>query len=870
MLGPSMRRRRLGLRLSAMIALFMVLNLIIITQTRPGSAAEQILLGAAPSQIDGSRIKGIEQIEDQIGRQLGLVRDFERWDSTFPSSFTTEMLDGDRTLLVSVRAKKSNGTVIKWRDIADAPVGSDLHDKMVEWVDDIGSLGVPVWFTFNHEPETSANLSNGDSQDFIDAWRRFVDEFRARGVDNVEFAWIMTHWAFEVNPSDRRAAEKWYPGDDYVDYIGSDAYNWGDCRDSSNDSWRSLEDTLEPQRQFGLAHPDKKLILGEVASTELGDGGAAKAAWLGEAKELFKKPGWEKFVAIAFFNVVDGDLPNCDWMIDSTPTLAAFVDLANDSYFGGSNTQPPPPEPEPDPAGEVTFVVGDPTGLSAGEEAVKGRFETLGYSVGLADDDFIDSTTGSSAQLIMVSSSVSDVTVGATFRDAPVPVWMSKPWLFDDMGMTGPVGDLDYGSVKSSAISVDGAAGPLAGGIDGAVILTDSSMLISFGKPAGDSTVVANVAGLATTFVYEKGSTLADGSQAAGCRLASSTFQDGPANFTADGWTLFDAAAAHALAGCPSGSPPPEPEPEPEPEPNPLPTVEITAPGEGATVAGTVRVEAEATDSDGVVSVEFAVDGVALGVDNTGTNGWSVRWDTSSAEGVVTLTATATDGLGASATTSSEVTVQGTVDEQPDDPPADGSVVMVVGKTSLSNADDAIKSRLESLGQSVTVLDDDDAAAADTAGAGFLFISSSVDSRKVRSAFAASVVPVVVAQPWLFGDMGMTGSKQKVDYGATPTEQVEVAGVGHPLAAGFDGGVSITGRRGPVAWGVPSAAASIVATANGKATIFAYEVGADLSDGAPSAGCRIAFPAFKEAPNNFTAEAWALFDAAAGWATGGC
>ncbi len=284
-----------------------------------------------------------------------------------------------------------------------------------------------------------------------------------------------------------------------------------------------------------------------------------------------------------------------------------------------------------------------------------------------------------------------------------------------------------------------------------------------------------------------------------------------------------------------------------------------------------MRVEAEASDNDGIVSVEFAANGVVIGVDTGGADGWSTRWDTASTEGIITLTATATDGLGASATTSSEVTVAGTNDDQPEpDPPAEGSVVMVVGKTTLSTADAAIKSRLEGHGRSVTVIDDDDATATDGTGAAFLYISSSANARKVQAVFAGSEVPVVVAQPSLFGDMGLTGSKQKIDFGATSTEQVDIVSQGHPLAAGFSGGVALIGQRGPVTWGLPSAFANVVATANGKATIFAYTPGTVLADGTAASACRIAFPAFKDVPNHFTIEGWALFDAASGWAAEGC
>ena len=47
------------------------------------------------------------------------------------------------------------------------------------------------------------------------------------------------------------------------------------------------------------------------------------------------------------------------------------------------------------------------------------------------------------------------------------PVWMAKPSLFDDMLMTGPVADVDYGAVTSASIVIADAAYPLAAGLSG-------------------------------------------------------------------------------------------------------------------------------------------------------------------------------------------------------------------------------------------------------------------------------------------------------------------------------------------------------------------------------------------------------------------
>ena len=86
------------------------------------------------------------------------------------------------------------------------------------------------------------------------------------------------------------------------------------------------------------------------------------------------------------------------------------------------------------------------------------------------------------------------------------------------------------------------------------------------------------------------------------------------------------------------------------------PSVSLTAPAAGATVSGTTPVSATASDNVAVVGVQFKLDGVNLGGEDT-TSPYSVSWDTTAASNVShTLTATARDAAGNN-TTSAAVTV---------------------------------------------------------------------------------------------------------------------------------------------------------------------------------------------------------------------
>src|SRR5262249_38277483 len=75
-------------------------------------------------------------------------------------------------------------------------------------------------------------------------------------------------------------------------------------------------------------------------------------------------------------------------------------------------------------------------------------------------------------------------------------------------------------------------------------------------------------------------------------------------------------------------------------------TVSLTAPANNATVSGSISVSANASDNVGVAGVQFLLDGVNLGAEDT-TSPYSITWSTGTASnGAHQLTAVARDAAG--------------------------------------------------------------------------------------------------------------------------------------------------------------------------------------------------------------------------------
>jgi hypothetical protein len=118
----------------------------------------------------------------------------------------------------------------------------------------------------------------------------------------------------------------------------------------------------------------------------------------------------------------------------------------------------------------------------------------------------------------------------------------------------------------------------------------------------------------------------------------------------------------------------------------------------------------------------------------------------------------------------------------------------------------------------------------DADGKALVFISGSADPASVAAKFADARVPVVISEPDVYEEMGMTQGPENTGHGAAQNQTyIAVAMPGHPLAAGLSGMLAVYSTPRAVRWGAPAATAIKVATVvdnAAQAAIFAYPAGA--------------------------------------------
>ncbi|GEK22768.1 glycosyl hydrolase [Cellulomonas xylanilytica] len=257
----------------------------------------------------------VARFEDAVGRKLDVHRIYRLWDHDLAGPVAASVRRG-RTPALSVSSKRADGTKVGWAAIAGGAHDAEIAAQAAA----VAAIGVPMFLTFQHEPDYATGF--GTPAEYRAAWRHYVEVFRARGVTNVVWTWIVTPTPFGTSASP--SADALYPGDDVVDWMGLDVYNWFGCSTNLQTSWSSVSTTARSFRAYGQAH-GKPLMIAEWGSVEDPADPNRKAAWIRDSMATWT--AWPEVKAVLYFH----QHGSCPWYADSSPAaLAAFSAIAAD------------------------------------------------------------------------------------------------------------------------------------------------------------------------------------------------------------------------------------------------------------------------------------------------------------------------------------------------------------------------------------------------------------------------------------------------------------------------------------------------------------------------------------------------------------
>ncbi len=272
-------------------------------------------VSASGSFVDWDRRNDVLAYEAKIQRPLDIAHDFYPPNQAWQVSRLNWYIEGDRIPMITWRV----GTD------ADAFLAGDYDHLLRARARQAKQIDGLFFSRFFHEMDSVLRLDYGIDGDegaakFRRMWIRTRNIFAQEGVTNA--VWLWTPATFRRAPGDSPA--RYYPGDNYVDWIGVDPYLWNPCRGGE---YESMETAIGWEFfEFAEQHSSKPIMLAEWG---VGDqpGTANRDNFIRSVGQLVKSN--PQIAALTYFES-DYNMP-CDWRLASdADSLAVYRNLVKD------------------------------------------------------------------------------------------------------------------------------------------------------------------------------------------------------------------------------------------------------------------------------------------------------------------------------------------------------------------------------------------------------------------------------------------------------------------------------------------------------------------------------------------------------------
>ena len=187
-------------------------------------------------------------------------------------------------------------------------------------------MGAPLFLRFAHEMNGNWYPWDGEhngataeaATKYKNAWMYIYNVREQVGATNVTLVWCPNNTS--VPSAAWNEIANYYPGDQYVDWIGMDGYNWGSSQ------WQDFFSVFNSVYSTLTSLTQKPLMIGEFSSSEQG---GSKADWITDAFAQFEA-NYPRVKVFCWFNI-DKER---DWRVNSSSTAeAAFKQAVGDGYF---------------------------------------------------------------------------------------------------------------------------------------------------------------------------------------------------------------------------------------------------------------------------------------------------------------------------------------------------------------------------------------------------------------------------------------------------------------------------------------------------------------------------------------------------------
>lgn len=290
---------------------------------------DTLFLGAYDNNIPQT-LDGIMRLEEALGVRMPLIHFYAAWgdkpEQQFPSKLVRAIWNLGSVAVITWEPWLSdfenvNHPHLPLRDARDKGGAVDIvrgvYDFYIDqWAVDAAAFGKPLFVRLAHEMNDPYRYpwgpQNNTIPDFLAAWRHIVTRFRAAGATNVVWVWS-PHVAYEYYP--------YYPGDEYVDWVGTQALNYGTVAPWSR--WWSMQEIFGNHYLY-LAALQKPVMVAEFSSLAVG---GDRQAWFREALQDFPSRFPAVKALLFFHNANDATITyqQLDWSLAQDSTISKVV-----------------------------------------------------------------------------------------------------------------------------------------------------------------------------------------------------------------------------------------------------------------------------------------------------------------------------------------------------------------------------------------------------------------------------------------------------------------------------------------------------------------------------------------------------------------
>ncbi|MCC5941172.1 MAG: glycosyltransferase [Balneolaceae bacterium] len=260
----------------------------------------------------------VRDISDQIEENFDIISHYLAWDKDIESSFPDAMID-------SVYLNQSIPMITwePWLNTFEDEISSEdhLYDLIIngffdlyisEFADILKDLDKPIFLRFAHEFDNPFYpwYMSGDqaASSFKGAWIHTYEIFKNRDAHNVIWIW---------NPWKPENVAAFYPGREYVDWIGINILDYGEF--SEGGQWYDFESLYSPFHKELRKLPLTPVVIAEFGTLQ--DGGNQNE-WIENAFTVIEN-NYSEIKSVIYFNSsVDKNWPDgmepdgyLDWTI---------------------------------------------------------------------------------------------------------------------------------------------------------------------------------------------------------------------------------------------------------------------------------------------------------------------------------------------------------------------------------------------------------------------------------------------------------------------------------------------------------------------------------------------------------------------------